>query len=83
MPLLLCNFYTSELVDWIQRLMPSGCSGDYLVRVSLPVESLLVGVVVCDVSVDGGMQIDDADEGSAFEVSLGQRGEETLHRVQP
>jgi hypothetical protein len=39
-----------------------------------------VGVVVCDVLVDGGLQIDDADEGPAFEASLGQRGEEALTR---
>ena len=46
-------------------------------------EWLWVGVVVCDVSVDGGLQIDDADEGPAFEASLGQRDEEPLNRVQP
>jgi hypothetical protein len=48
------------------------------------VEWLWVDVVVCDVSVDGGLQIDDAGEGSsAFEASLGRRGEEALNRVQP
>jgi hypothetical protein len=34
--------------------------------------------VVCDVSVDGGLQIDGPDEGPAFEASFGQRGEEAL-----
>lgn len=60
----------------------SDCSDDFF-RISLPVEWLRVDVVVCDVSVDGGLQIDDAGEGSAFEASLGQRGEEALNRVQP
>ena len=46
-------------------------------------EGLWVGVVVGDVSVDGGLQIDDADEGAAFEASLGERSEEAFDRVQP
>ena len=50
---------------------------------SLPAEWLSVGVLVCDVSVDGGLQIDDADEANAFEASFGQRDEEALNRVQP
>jgi hypothetical protein len=63
--------------------VPSGCSADDFVRGSLPAEWLSVGVLVCDVSVDGGLQIDDADEANAFEASFGQRGEEALNRVQP
>jgi hypothetical protein len=35
--------------------------------------------VVCDVSVDGCLQIDDADEGTAFEASFGQRSEEAFN----
>jgi hypothetical protein len=42
-----------------------------------------VGVVIGEVSIDGDLQIDDADEGAASEASLGQRREEPLHRVQP
>ena len=63
--------------------MPSGCRADDFVRGSLPAEWLSVGFLVCDVSVDGGLQIDDADEANAFEASFGQRGEEALNRVQP
>jgi len=49
--------------------VPSGCSADDFVRGSLPAEWLSVGVLVCDVSVDGGLQIDDADEANAFEAA--------------
>ena len=37
-----------------------------MVKVSPPAEWFWVGVVVCDVSVDGGLQIDDAEEGPAL-----------------
>ena len=37
--------------------------------------------MVCDVSVDGGLQIDDAEEGPTFEASFSQRGEEAFYRV--
>jgi hypothetical protein len=33
--------------------VPSGCSGDDFIRVGLPSEWLWVGIVVCDVSIDG------------------------------
>ena len=56
--------------------MPSACGGDGFVRVGFPAERLGIGVVIGDVSVDGGLQIDDADEGAAFEASFGERGEE-------
>jgi len=54
-------------VDGIQRLVPSGCSCDDFVGVGLPSEGLWVGIVVIDVSVDGGLQIHDAGEDTAFE----------------
>ena len=62
---------------------PSACGCDDFVGVGFPAEGFGVGFVVGEVSVDGGLQIDDADEGVASEASLGQRGEEPLHRVQP
>ena len=37
---------------------------------SLPTEELWVGGVACELSVDGGLQIDDAEEGTAFEASF-------------
>ncbi len=70
-------------MDCIQRLVPSACGCDDFVGVGFPAEGFGVGVVVGEASVDGGLQIDDADEGAASEASLGQRGEEPLHRVQP
>jgi hypothetical protein len=38
--------------------------------------------VVRDVSIDGSLQIDDADKGAAFEASFGQHGEEAFNGVQ-
>jgi hypothetical protein len=37
--------------------------------------------VVRDVSIDGGLQIDDADKGAAFEPSFGQHDEEAFNLV--
>jgi hypothetical protein len=62
-------------------LVPSGCGGDDFVRVGCPSERLWVGVVVCDVSIDGSLQIDDADKGAAFEPSFGRHGEEAFNLV--
>jgi hypothetical protein len=64
---------------WI-RLVPSGCGGDDFIGVSLPSERLWVSVVVCEVSIDGSLQIDDADKGAAFEAPFGQHGEEAFNR---
>ena len=64
-------------------MVPSGCSSDDFIRVGFPSEWLWVGVVVWDVSIDGSLQIDDADKGAAFEASFGQRGEEALDGVKP
>ena len=62
--------------------MPSGCSGDDFIRVGLPSEWLWVGVVVCDVSIDCSLQIDDADKGATFEAPFGQYGKEAFNRIQ-
>jgi len=40
----------------------ASCSSDDFIRIGLPSEGLWVGVVVCDVSIDGSLQIDDADK---------------------
>jgi hypothetical protein len=58
----------------------SGCRGDDFIRVGLPSEGF--GAVVCDVSIDGSLQID-ADKGAAFEASFGQHGEEAFNCVEP
>jgi hypothetical protein len=64
--------------------VPSGCSGDYFIRVGLPSEWLWVGIIVlCDASIDGSLQIDDVDEGAAFEASFGQHGEEAIAALCP
>ena len=63
--------------------MPSGGSGDNFIKVGLPSERLWVDVVVCNVSIDGSLYIDDADRAAAFDASFGQHGEEAFNRVQP
>ena len=63
--------------------MPSACGGDDFVRIGFPSEGLGVCVVVGEVSVDGGLQIDDAAEGTAFEAALGEGCEEAFDGVQP
>jgi hypothetical protein len=50
--------------------VPSGCGGDDFIRVGLPSERLWVSVVVCDGSIGGSLQIDDADKSAAFERRL-------------
>ena len=63
--------------------MPSACGGDDLVGVGVPAEGLGIGVVVGEVSIDGSLEIGDADEGAASEASFGQCSEEALHGIQP
>jgi len=58
----------------------ASCSSDDFIRIGLPSEGLWVGVVVCDVSIDGSLQIDDADKVPPFEASFGQHGEEAFNR---
>ncbi len=40
-------------------------------------------VVLLDVAVDGGLEVDDGAEDAAFEASPGERGEEALDGVDP
>jgi len=63
--------------------MPSGCCGDDGIGVGFPAERLRIDVVFGEVSVDGGLEIDDSEEGASPEPSLDQSGEEAFDRIQP
>jgi hypothetical protein len=57
--------------------------GEDLVGRFGPLERLGIGVVLGDVAVDGGLQVDDRVKAAAPETAAGERGEEGLDRVQP
>src|SRR5665213_158213 len=63
--------------------MPSGSGCDDGVGVSFPSEWLRVTVVLSEVAVDGGLEVDDPQEGATSEPALGEGGEEAFHGVQP
>src|SRR6202048_1918547 len=48
-----------------------------------PNEGLWIVIVVGNVAVDGGLEVDDRAKAAALEPSTGERREEGLHRVQP
>jgi hypothetical protein len=52
--------------DWIQRLVTSGCGGDDVSGVAFHRNGFGSVFVVCGVSIDGSLQIDDADKDAAF-----------------
>jgi hypothetical protein len=63
-------------VDRFQRLAPAVDGGDDFVGVGGPDEGLGVVVGLVEVAVDGGLEIDDAEEGASSEPSLGEGSEE-------
>ena len=63
--------------------MPAGCGGDDLVWICLPAERLGVEVVLGEVAVDGGLEVDDAAEDAASEPALSQRSKEAFNGVEP
>ena len=48
-----------------------------------PDEGLWVMVVLLDVAVNGGLEIDDGVKHATLEALAGERGEEAFHGVQP
>jgi signal transduction histidine kinase len=72
-----------DLVDIIQRLVPSFDGGDNLVRVLCPSERPWVGVGLGQEPVDRGLKFDDRAKYSSFEPPLGQLGEKPFDRVEP
>ena len=71
------------LVDRIQRLVPTSGGGDDRIGIGQPSEGFWVDVVLGEVSIDRGLEVDNAEEGSAFQPPLGQRFEEDLDGVEP
>src|SRR4051812_50040777 len=63
--------------------MPAGRGGDDLVGMCLPAERLGVDVVLGEIAVDRGLEVDDAAEDPASEPALRQRSEEAFDRVEP
>src|SRR3954453_2967409 len=63
--------------------MPACCGGDDLVCICLPAERLRAEVVLGEVAVDGGLEVDDAAEDAASEPALGQGSKEALDGVEP
>ena len=48
-----------------------------------PDEGLWVGVVLVEVSVDGGLKFDDGGEDTVAGAPSGESGEEVLHGIEP
>ena len=63
--------------------MPPCCGGDDGIGIGFPSEGLGVGIVLGEVAVDRGLEVDDSDEGASSEPSFGERGEEVLDGVEP
>ena len=63
--------------------MPACCGSDDRIWIGLPFEGFRVDVVLGEVSIDGGLEVDDAEECAASQPSLGQRCEEALDGVEP
>ncbi len=57
---------------------PSGCGRDDGVGFSFPEERLRFDVMFGEVAVDGGLEVDDAEEGAPPEASFGEGGEEAF-----
>ena len=73
----------SNLVDKIQRLMPTAHRCDDLVGIGGPDERFGLPVGFGDEAVDGGLQLDDRGEHAAFQPAVGELGEEALDGIQP
>ena len=62
-------------MDRIQRLVPTAYGGDDFVGVGGPGDGFGLLVVIVDEAIDGGLQVADALEGTAFAAGLGEDGE--------
>src|SRR6266851_2423873 len=57
--------------------------GDDFFGVFGPCEGLWGLVMLCQVAVDGGLEVDNAAEYAALEPTLGEHGEEALDGIEP
>lgn len=64
-------------------MLPAIDSGEDACGIGGPDEGLWIIVVLFDVAVDGGLQIDDGMKDAAFQSPLGECGEEGLDGVEP
>jgi hypothetical protein len=64
-------------------LVPSFDRCDDLVRVLCPSELAWVEIALSQEAIDRRQKLDDRARHASFEPTLGQLGEETLHRVEP
>ena len=62
----------------MQRLVPACCGGDDGIGIGFPSERFRVCIVLGEVALDRGLEVDDAEEGASSEPSFGQGGEEAL-----
>jgi hypothetical protein len=67
-------------VDGILRLVPTFNGGDDFVG---PDEGFRLPVVLGEIAIDGGLEVDDGVEGATLETPLGQLGEEAFDHVKP
>ena len=63
--------------------MPAPDGGDDAIRVFGPNEAFCCFVALGNEAFDGGLQLDDGAEHTAFEPSLGHPGEKSLHCIEP
>jgi hypothetical protein len=63
--------------------MPSFHRCDDLVRVLCPSERVRVEIGLGQEAVDRCLKFDERTKHASFEPTLGQLGEETLHRIEP
>src|SRR4051812_33053544 len=69
--------------DVPDRVARAGYAGDDRVWIRLPAERLRVEVLLGEVAVDGGLEVDDAVEDAASEPALGQGSKEAFDGVEP
>ena len=71
------------LVERLQHLLPARDGGEDVIGIGGPGEGLWVFIVLGDVAVDGGLEVDKGAEDPALEPAPGERREEALHGVEP
>ena len=64
-------------------MIPSVYILDNPVRISGPVEGFGFAVVLPEIAVDRGLQVNERVEGAALQAPAGERGEEGLDRIAP
>ena len=71
------------LVHRRQRLSPTVDLAEDDVGIGGPDEGFGLGVVLLDVAIDRGLEVDDRVEHAPFQAASGESGEEGLDRVEP